>query len=159
MDVETICEFESYRDARGFFRAARSAALAIPGLNARLADGVDGIERTRGSGGRQKNATGDPTASAAIFLAERAAEELSRLRAALEERESLVGHALVVVEHVRAELGSKYADALDARYIDAMKWEDAAEALGCSDRTAQTRCDVALDWLDAGGLRSAPVAA
>lgn len=159
MRTDVICDFETFADARAFFTAVRRAVETIPSLNDRVQDGIGGIERIRGDGGRQKNATSDPTASAAIFLLERASKELVRLREALERQEELVGHALVVVECVRASLGGKYADALDARYIDAMTWEEVAEEVGCSDRTAQTRCDVALDWLDAGGLRSFPAAA
>lgn len=157
--TDVICDFESFGSARQFFHAVRRAVTDIPMLNERVRDGVDGIERIRADTGHQKNATGDPTASTAIFLLEIASKELSRLRETLERQEELVGHALVVIECTRAGLGEKFADALDARYVDALTWDGAAEALGCSDRTAQTRCDVALDWLDSGGLREISAAA
>ena len=140
---EIASAFSAYADSRAFFAAARRASLSLPGLRAAVAAGeVD----TGGGGGR-------PTASRAIFLAEVEPGLIAREAERLRQAEDLVSCASSVIAAVAAAFGAKYADALEARFVDDLTWEDAARRCGCSRRAVIDRSDIALDLIDMHGVR------
>lgn len=149
---EIASAFSAYADSRAFFAAARRASLSLPGLRAAVAAGeVD----TGGGGGRgqRRVAFPDPTASRAIFLAEVEPGLIAREAERLRRAEDLVSCASSVIAAVAAAFGAKYADALEARFVDDLTWEDAARRCGCSRRAVIDRSDIALDLIDMHGVR------
>lgn len=49
-------------------------------------------------------------------------------------------------------LGLQYADAIWWRYLADSKWQTVADRCGCSVRTAQTRVQVGMDYIDSNGI-------
>lgn len=104
--------------------------------------------------------TSDPTASRAIYAVDELGVKLEALRAEERELEQLIGESLAIIAGVRDGLGDKYADVLDARYIDGEKWQDIADRFESSHeskdavkpRTVQNWAQVAFDWIDSVGV-------
>ena len=100
--------------------------------------------------------TADPTASRAIYRMDELAEKLDALRAEERELTQLIGETLAIIAAVRDGFGEKYADVLDARYIDNEKWTDIAKRYESNHqgketittRTVQNWAQVAFDWID-----------
>ena len=94
----------------------------------------------------------DPTARQAIYRAGELAERMEALRE--EERDLIdsIGQALVVIESVRDGLGERYADILEAVYIDRLSMRAASDRLGVSKSSVHQWRNIALDWLDSVGI-------
>ena len=101
---------------------------------------------------RAAHETSDPTAQRAIYNVDEQAEKLEALRAEERELTNLIGESLAIIRAVRDGLGDKYADALDARYIEAWTFSRIAEEFDIAKSTAKERVDVALDWIDGVGV-------
>ena len=145
-------------NARERFEATRRA---IPRFNEikllLMYDGEDWkppLNRTRTTD------TSDPTANRAIFNVDERAEMLEALRKEERELTQFIGESLVIIAAVREGFGDKYADVLDARYIDNEKWTDIAKRYESNHqgketittRTVQNWACVALDWVDSVGV-------
>lgn len=145
-------------NARERFEATRRARPRLDEIKLLLMyDGEDWkppMNRTRTTD------TSDPTANRAIYNVDERAEMLAALRKEERELTQLIGESLVIIDGVRDGLGDKYADVLDARYIDGEKWQDIADRFESSHenkdtvkpRTAQNWAQVAFDWIDSVGV-------
>lgn len=94
----------------------------------------------------------DPTARQAIYRAGELEERMEALRAEERELVESIGQALVLIESVREGLGERYADILEAIYIDRLSMRDAADRLGISKSSIHQWRNVALDWIDSVGI-------
>jgi len=71
--------------------------------------------------------------------------------------DAALAEALRLVESVRAQSGEVAAAIVEARYLDAERWADAAAPHGMSAESARSLAVAALDRLDAGAVgRSGP---
>lgn len=106
------------------------------------------------------NEQADPTASRAIYRVDELADKLEALRKEEAELQSLIGESLVIIAAVRDGFGEKYADVLDARYIDNETWTEIAKRYESNHqgketittRTVQNWAQVAFDWVDSVGV-------
>ena len=104
--------------------------------------------------------TADPTANRAIYNVDERAELLEALRKEERELTQLIGESLVIITAVREGFGEKYADVLDARYIDNETWTEIAKRYESNHRgketittrTVQNWAQVAFDWIDSVGV-------
>lgn len=144
-------------NARERFEATRKA---IPRLNdVKLSLMFDGDDWKPPSV-KAHNEQSDPTANRAIYNVDERTEMLEALRKEERELETLIGESLVIIAAVREGFGEKYADVLDARYIDNEKWTDIAKRYESNHqgketittRTVQNWACVALDWIDSVGV-------
>ena len=96
----------------------------------------------------------DPTASAAIRLADEVNPMLNTLRTEEAELIDFIGEALVIIRAVRDGMpgGDKYADVLEWRYVDCLTWDYIKDEFGVPRRTARDREGVAFDWIDSIGI-------
>lgn len=101
---------------------------------------------------RVHNETSDPTANRAIYNVDELSEKLEALRAEERELLQLIGESLEIIAAVRDGLGDKYADMLDARFINDWSFARIADEFDISKSTAKERVDVALDWIDGVGV-------
>lgn len=135
------------------FEAARDAALENDSIRRRI-ERMAAAEQRSGSGGAVR----------AGFIADRMAATDARVdfEQAVQQRAGenwqLVDYATSVLYGEAADgglaqaFGLEYADAIWWRYLAACKWADVAEALRCSVRTAQTRVQVGMDYIDSNGI-------
>ena len=95
----------------------------------------------------------DPTANLAIRNVDEWAFELEELRKRETELKEFIGVTLAIIHAVRVGLGDEYADILDQRYIDGLKWGD-VEINGepVKRTTGKTRVAIAFDWIDSIGV-------
>ena len=149
---DAVVQASVWPDARTFFEAVGKAVDAIARIDEQLMFGIEGVTRKPGMG--PKPVTGDPTASAALF-AESAHARLDDLKAERESMELTVGAGLAVIEGVRAGLGERYADVLDARHVDKLTWDECADRAGVSKMTAIRDALTAYEWVDSVGWRRA----
>lgn len=136
------------------FESARDAVRENASIRRR-------IERMASSEGMRSGSGG---AVRAGFIADRMARTDARIdyEAAVEQREAdnwlLVDYATAVLygtdqgAGLAAAFGIEYADAIWWRYLADCKWADVADAIGCSVRTAQTRVQVGVDFIDSNGV-------
>lgn len=132
--------------ARAWLEDVRAASVALGAMEAELA-GIYGPGAPDASG----VASGSVGDGGMLSRCVRAGE----LRAGVAEAERVVGRALRVIEGVRRGIGERYADVLDMRYVDAMPWDEVAQRMGCSERTARRVRDVACDYVDSVGMAGA----
>lgn len=120
-------------------------------------DGVKALIMTEGDDwkppGVHVRGVSDPTATRAIRNVDEWGEQLAELRKRESELEHYIGVTLELIEAVRVLLGDKYADVLEARYIDLLEWRD-VKACGesISRTTAYTYASIAFDWMDSVGI-------
>lgn len=106
------------------------------------------------------NEQSDPTANRAIYAVDTLGDKLDALHAEERELETLIGETLAIIEGVRDGFGEKYADVLDAHYIDGETWAQIAECYESphegketvSKWTVRGWAHVALDWIDSVGV-------
>jgi len=106
------------------------------------------------------NEQADPTASRAIYRVDELSEKLEALREEERELTQLIGETLAIIAAVRDGFGDKYADVLEARYIDCEKWQTIADDYESNHkgkdkvkpRTVQNWAQVAFDWIDSVGV-------
>ncbi|MDY3129911.1 MAG: hypothetical protein SOW20_07820 [Berryella intestinalis] len=141
------------RWAAEYFEGVRRAVRDLADARAMLESGG---EQWRPDGGRGSGPS-DPTAAAAIRLAELQAKREEWAEAAT-QCETAIGEGLAVIEGVRAffsmlygDKGSEYADVLDMVYVDAIPIKQAARIMCCSVNTAKSRRAHAIRWLDDAG--------
>ena len=111
-------------------------------------------------GVKTAHSTSDPTAQKAIYNVDELGEKLTALRQEERELQNFIGESLVIISAVRSELGDKYADVLESRYIDGEKWQDIADRFesnhenrdSVNHRTVQNWAQVAFDWIDSVGV-------
>ena len=132
--------------ARAWLDGVRAASIALESMEAEMAGlyepgSPDGV-------GVESGSTGDGGMFSRMLRA-------CELRRRCETAEAIVGRALRLIAGVRAGMGERYADVLDMRYIDAMPWDEVAQRMGCSERTARRIRDVACDYVDSVGLAGA----
>lgn len=142
--------FRRYADSRAFFEAIRRAAPEIEYWHMVEREGAEALAAPSHDGGA--HGIGDPTANRAVWLADNDGAVRARARREIARRTELVGAGLVAIAAVRDGLGAKYADALDAHYIDGDSYRDIAEAQGVSRKTVMLRVSVACDWCDSQPL-------
>lgn len=133
------------RLARDFFADTRRAVKRLRSIQ--LLIQFDG-EDWKPTDPRTSNPTSDPTASRGIYYAEILPAKLAQLHAEERELTDMIGEALALIERVRSNLGDKYADPLDWRYIDLRTWEYIYTTYNIPKSTAYERMSIALDWLD-----------
>ena len=125
-------------DAREYFAGVESAVREHRAAELVLTFG----EPRRGDGGGRSSVPGDPTA--------RAAESAARARATLDRTEAVIGEALARIDGLRLVVG-RHAEVLEMRHVELMAWDEIADALGVTVRTAHRWHDVACDWADSFG--------
>ena len=144
-------------DVRERFERTRKAVVRLDEVKALIMYDCDDWKPP---GIKAPTETSDPTASRAIYTVDELCVKLEALRAEERELEQLIGESLAIIGAVRAGLGDKYADVLDARYIDGDKWQDIADRFESSHenkdtvkpRTVQNWAQVAFDWVDSVGV-------
>lgn len=94
----------------------------------------------------------DPTANRAIRNITVLADKLDALRAEEEELTNLIGDSLVVIQGVRDGLGERYAQLLEARYIDCWSWDRVDDEYGIGRSTGHYLLGIAFDWIDSVGI-------
>ena len=133
----------STQTAREYFNRVRRDSVALQGYLREIEALKDGIvpsgETMRGAKG-----TGDPVFGTIVRATEMLASVEAKRDAALES----IGEALAIIEGVRRAMGSK-ADAVELYYIDVLEWDDVAQELGVSERTARYWANDVFAMLDA----------
>lgn len=94
----------------------------------------------------------DPTANAAIRMADEVDPMLAALRAEESELIDFIGEALVIIGAVRDGLGERYATVLECRYIDGKSWDYIRDEYDISRRTGYRISSIAFDWIDSIGI-------
>lgn len=136
-------------DARERFERTRKAVVRLDEVKALIMYDCDDWKPPGVKAGTE---TSDPTASRAIYAVDELGEKLEALHREERELEQLIGESLAIIRAVRDGFGDKYADALDARYIDGWQFSRIADEFEIAKSTAKERVDVALDWIDAMGV-------
>ena len=95
--------------------------------------------------------TSDPTARQAIYTVETLADKLEQLHREEHELTAFIGQSLVLIESVRTGLGERYANLLEARYIDLWDWETIYAAYDIKRANGNYLLNVAFDWMDSIG--------
>ena len=124
------------------------AAGRICAIERALEVGADAMPQH--GGGARGGGISKPTENRALFELTNAADWLQRLR---EDQTALVydvGLGLVLCDALRACLGKRYGNAIEAKYIDGRTWRETAECIGCSESHARRLGAGALRWIDAG---------
>lgn len=144
-----------YATAYELFEAARDAAQQNESMRRR----IERMEMAEQSSGQ-----GEPVSKGSI--ADRMARIDARLdleedfRQAMDENWALIDHATSVLYGADMQtglakaFGIQYADAIWWRYLAAAKWDDVADALSISRRTAVSRVQVGIDFIDANGIEA-----
>ena len=101
---------------------------------------------------RARNEKSDPTAARACYNVDELSVKLAALRAEETELLERIGLALRIIHGIRRGLGDKYADVIELRYIDGMKWKDIAKDYEIPRSTGHELISVACDWVDSIGL-------
>ena len=133
-------------DARTFFRAVAKAITDMERWRTIADEGVDALALPASGHG---SGISDPTANRAIWLVDNDGRVRAEARRRLKACEDKVGAGLVVIAYVRRYLGARYAEPLDAHYIEGESIRSTAARLGVGVTTAKGRIAVACDWLDA----------
>ena len=97
---------------------------------------------------RSKGETSDPTAARACYIVDELESKLTSLRQEESELLEYIGLTLRIIDGIRRGLGGKYADVLEARYIDCRKWKD----IDISRSHGRDLINVACDWVDSLGV-------
>lgn len=98
--------------------------------------------------------TSDPTASRAIYRADNLADIMQALHAEERELTDYIGVTLRLLENVRKGLGDKYANVLEARYIDGWQWDRITDEYDIKRPYGHYLIDVACDWIDSIGIQA-----
>ena len=135
--------------ARERFVQTRKAIIELDGIKALImSDGDDWMPPNVHVSGPS-----DPTAARAIRNVDEWSVQLSELRRREDELESFIGVTLMLIEAVRDGLGNDYAEILDQRYIDGLKWRDVAVNGETISRTkGKSKVAIAFDWIDSVGV-------
>lgn len=136
--------YASYRDSRAFFGAVRRAVPRMDELRYTL---EFGMEFSGCAAGRNPNPS-DPTGNRAIYLADNEDALMRQAQRKIAQCEELIGVALVVIDAVRAGLGDRYADALDAHFVDCLSLHGCAHRLDISTSSVKRYLSIAQDWCD-----------
>ena len=144
-------------NARERFEATRKAVKRLAEVQALIMYDCDDWKPP---GVKARHETSDPTANRAIYNVDELAEKLAALRAEESELIALIGESGEIICAVRAGFGDKYADVLEARYIDCEKWQTIADDYESNhkgknkvnQRTVQNWAQVAFDWIDSVGV-------
>lgn len=133
--------------AREMFEQCRDACERIEELTFAIDNGGGQRkgEPTHGGG------ISDPTASRAIYLA----EKMPELIAERDELTAYVGECMRLVNGICIAFTQEYAACVEMRYIDCMNVCDIADELGISPGTVRNRISTAFDYIDAVGLHRA----
>jgi predicted DNA-binding protein (UPF0251 family) len=133
--------------AREIFEQCRDACERIEELTFAIDNGGGQRkgEPTHGGG------ISDPTASRAIYLA----EKMPELIAERDELIAFVGECMRIIDGIRIAFTGAYAACVEMRYIDGMRICDIAEEMGVSKGTVHRRISVAFDYVDTVGVRRA----
>ena len=95
----------------------------------------------------------DPTATRAIYLVDVWSDRLELLRAREHELIDFIGTTLAIIEGVRRGLGDEYAEILDQRYIDGLRWSQVEiDGTPVNPRTGRYKAAIAFDWVDSVGM-------
>lgn len=103
-------------------------------------------------GVRVSGKTSDPTAAQAIRNVDELADKLAALRLEEDELETFIGESLAIIAAVRRGFGDVYANLLEWRYIDGVKWTVIADKNNKTARTMQLWAQVVFDWIDSIGV-------
>ena len=95
----------------------------------------------------------DPTARKAIYRVDELSQVLDNLYKEEHDLEVFIGTTLAIIEAVRVGLGDKYANVLDARYIDCWQWSQVESEYGITRQAGNYLVNVACDWVDSIGFR------
>ena len=135
--------------ARDRFEQTRKAVIELWNVQALISENGDDWKPEDVHGG----GISDPTASRACYNVDVWCERLELLRARERELIDFIGTTLAIIEAVRRGLGDDYADILDQRYIDGLRWCDVlmdGEPVTLS--TGKRKVAIAFDWIDSIGL-------
>ena len=135
--------------SRAFFAQVRRAVTDADEWRTIAAFGADAFA-PQGSGGGWVS---DPTGMRAAYLADNDDAVRGRALAMAGECDAVVEAGRYVAEVVRSGLGDPYAVALVLHYAELLSWRQVGDMCGCSRSTAQTRADIAHDWVDSQQLR------
>lgn len=134
---------------RDRFVQTRSAVVELANIQALISEQGDDWkpDNVRGSD------VSDPTAQRAIYNVDVWGEKLTHLRELESELLEFIGVTLAIIEGVRRGLGDEYADILDQRYIDGLRWCDVlVDGKPVPSATGKRKVAVAFDWIDSVGL-------
>ena len=145
-----FAEFVKHESAREFFRSIPGTVRRMDEARLILDFGLDAFARTGdGVGGGNQ----DPTASAAIHLADHEWKARDAAKRTVVECEDVIGTALEVIAAVGVGIGKKYALVLDLHYVDCLSEKDTAEQLGISRASVKRLICIACDWCDWRGVK------
>ena len=131
------------------FIQTRSAVVELANIQALISEQGDDWkpDDVKGSG------IADPTAQRAIYNVDVWGEKFAHLREIESELLEFIGVTLAIIEGVRRGLGNDYADILDQRYIDGLRWCDVeVDGKSVSSATGKRKVAIAFDWIDSVGL-------
>ena len=135
--------------ARDRFEQTRKAVIELWNVQALISENGDDWKPDNVKGG----GISDPTAVRAVYNVDVWGERLELLRARERELIDFIGTTLAIIEGVRRGLGDEYADILDQRYIDGLRWCDVIiDGAPISDRTGRYKAAIAFDWVDSVGM-------
>ena len=134
---------------RDRFIQTRNAVVELANIQALISEQGDDWkpDNVRGSD------VSDPTAARAIYNVDVWGEKLTHLRELESELLEFIGVTLAIIEGVRIGLGDEYADILDQRYIDGLRWCDVeVDGKSVPSATGKRKVAIAFDWIDSVGL-------
>ena len=135
--------------ARDRFVQTRKAVIELWNVQALISEGGDDWKPEDVHGG----GIGDPTASRACYNMDVWGERLEQLRERERELIDFIGVTLAIIGAVRLGLGDDYADILDQRYIDGLRWCDVeVDGEPVALPTGKRKVAIAFDWIDSIGL-------
>jgi len=136
--------------ARDRFERTRQAVIELWNIQALIQTcGADWKPDTNG----KAPGISDPTATQAIYNVDVWKDRLEQLRARESELLDFIGTTLAIIEGVRRGLGEEYADILDQRYIDGLRWCDVlVDNAPINPRTGRYKAAIAFDWIDSVGM-------
>ena len=136
-------------NARERFEQTRNAVKRLNEVHVLLMYGLDDWtpERIRTPG-----KVSDPTANQAIRNVDVIPNKLDALKVEEKELEAFIGETLQVMHTVRKCFGDVYANLLEWRYIDCLRWEDINERCGIKRQYGNYLLNIAFDWIDSVGL-------
>ena len=101
---------------------------------------------------KAKHQVSDPTANKATYNVDELGEKLEALRKEESELLEFIGVSLVIIQGVRKGFGEIYANLLEWRYIDCLKWADIRHDYEIPKSTGHYLLDIAFDWIDSVGV-------
>lgn len=135
--------------ARDRFEQTRRYVIELGNIQALISEGGDDWKPDDVHGG----GISDPTASRACYNVDVWGERLEQLRERERELIDFIGTTLAIIEAVRRGLGDDYADILDQRYIDGLRWCDVlVDGEPVTLSTGKRKAAIAFDWIDSIGL-------